>query len=643
MTTKNAPQPSKILPGILNCIEYGFNLKTASMGCAPLCEYTYTDNKSVVYGYSGAQNTYQIPDQVDVIVEPEFDNYSLSSVLKTETDFKQAFSVNATESYSEVGFSGSASQGLAYTGSLFQSSDREYFLSFAIQTTYRFEKNMQSATPDADFMAALEVLTKIKNLDTDSDYQSFVNFFETYGTHTVKSGVVGGYIVAESAISKSLIKEQTSIKITESLEASFDDVVSQGSVNVEAMYSEDSFLSQYKSEISTQISAIGGDFEYSIPTYCQSVYANPVLLLGPTGQEVFQPTLMSMAEVATVLRLETLANLMTQAIGRYLDIPVSPLLQPLKPEKLGSSTLQTQDFLLIANMNCTQSGSHGAITAASGSAKPPLDAMSYCSAEFDSDKDAWVPQASCMIPVLNGDYLETKITQKMVPTFSAFKAGIGADDGNSYLIKPTPVTINLGSISNHSFGSDGFFVCTIQSSGSICAGSVFCSNNEGIVGASSVDVNSVMGNRYISQGSFCIPVRQAQEYSLSAQQSAGKIDVQGYFFALSNSMFSKEQNIDEGISYQAETDGILVATLDTSADEGGRGYVELKSAGTEQALAKANTIVATSVHMFIEDSINVPHNTTCLPISKGEWYVADYTPTSGQPKLKVYFVPFTRT
>ena len=295
-------------------MQTGFDPKTATAIGNPIFVMSYDDGKTAMYGPNDGQKEYPVPDQVNFQAVSVFSNKSISTVMSTQEQYDEAFSISVAGDFSGVAWSGSASASLAYTGGLFKSSDKEYYLNFSVQTVYHINRNEKLVLTPA-FHAAI---TGLPDTVTAENYGQFSNFFDTYGTHYLDSGSFGGFLVMETDMDKSLVESQSSTTITAAVNAAYNGAVASGSLSIDSMYNNNTFLSTYRSQINSKTDAVGGQHMEKIDGYIASCFALPDLLLGPAGDAALAPKMIPLAQLA--LGNARKAS-MLEATDRYLDVP----------------------------------------------------------------------------------------------------------------------------------------------------------------------------------------------------------------------------------------------------------------------------------------------------------------------------------
>lgn len=607
------PPPSPpVLPGVAMCMERGIDLSSLSFQPSKIFEMTYADQQTLLYGPAESQSTYSVPDQMQALQQPDFSNHSLKTLMKDEHDYKDAYSIKTTDSASGVAWSGSGSGSLAYTGSLFTSSSDQYYLNFSVQSVYNFARGTDILLTQA-FSEAINGLPT--SLTASGAYDAYKTFFQQYGTHYALSGYCGGYIVMESDIETSLVKSASSTKIAAELKASYSGMIDSGSVDVSTMYSRSSFLSKYKSSITLSYNCCGGQLSNDIKTYCESVFASPILLLGPCGNEALVPTLAPLADLAP----SAIKATMLDAMDRYLHVAC---LGSLHAIQYSNVSLANVEALVLGSIAIPGSGPRGTITgltAGSQGALTPGQASGTAFASAHISSNDYSPVAAYLLPVRNGDYVNNIAnTTCAAPAYSLYQANLTVPER---LAPVFGAWQNLETLTG-TWASDGFVLAGVQCPGDGERGSTLLTSGGNLAGACSAHY-FYAGDNWYPQESFCVPVRNGDQYTVTLDPTCGAPTITCQFLPIQPQALAvgAAQLCYNGQSYTAETDGIFVVVMSTVDQYGGQASVTL--AGTTEELATAPVLAATSVQMGSNPWL--PYNTVAVPVRKGMAYQFDAT------------------
>jgi len=626
---------ANLLPGLQACIQNGYNTVRADFLGAPIFDLAFYKGVTVRYGLSGEQEAYDVPDGISITVATSSENSTSSVLLETTSDYDEYFSSSVSGSMSYMSYSASVDSSIAYHGSLFQQGSSAYTVNFGKEQVYQARRNDTTAL-NANFKAALDALPS--TYGGEADREAFFTFFDTYGTHYLEEGIFGGYYTMETRIDESLMESSEQTDVTAGIQAGFEGITSSGSLSVSAAYGSSSFLSQHKSQTSISIYTNGGTPNDDVNTYFQSIYANPILLfnLSASAMSTVQPLSALISDTAKKAAFDSALQDYILAAAEAEGLIASP--QPRADKEVYRAA---SDGFVVATIVKKDDGSRGTVTMTTDSKASPATCRAMASIHKYGNSDSHIDAASLTAPVKAGDYYSTVMTTTS---------------------KNPQVTVSFVPLAS---GGDGTFgdwtsinanaAYTAASSGLVVA-FINCPKDDGsrgfIIGQQGsdatglVDVMSSSAHFYSKEDdwvpceSFCMPVPAGSTYKVSFLITSVSPVATAYWLPIKSPdvSLSKPESRTKGTVYQAETDGFLIGMLNASSD-GARGHLEIHVDAFEDDLDAASTVRATTyVHYYKKDNRWVPRNSVMVPITKGSFYKAVYTATSGKPAVTLNWV-----
>jgi hypothetical protein len=122
--------------------------------------------------------------------------------------------------------------------------------------------------------------------------------------------------------------------------------------------------------------------------------------------------------------------------------------------------------------------------------------------------------------------------------------------------------------------------------------------------------------------------------------SNGNLTASGEFGATGAvNVFGAYASKSTGTSYQADTDGMVVAWVDAD-DDGDAGGLDGRTGPTTGGTV---TRCQCYNHWFTSDKIYVYTASISFPVAKGQWWRVDTSTRAGTPVFYVWWVPFGTT
>lgn len=627
-------------PELTNYAANAYNAKDGNFLSKPVFALTYNQGHKVDWGPKREKR--DIPDQIRASVATTHYEVDSSLLMESKADYDRSFSASLDAEFSGVAFSASAQSSLLYHGGLFSSTSSFYSLNFYLQSILAFER--KDLKLDAEFITAITSLPK--NIATTEGQQKYFDFFNAYGTHYASSATMGGTIVMETDIKDSVLETSSLLDVSVGVSAGYQGVVRSGSVSVNAAYSSSTFLSQHKNEVMVSLNIMGGLPSEQISAWATSLYGAPSLLFSvPTLKNTRLTNLEVISKlVAPAGGDPAIAQNINSLLHNYVTEPTykDGLLSSPKNVSFGEVfDSKTGDGFLVALIEETANGNRGYIQAFDNKDPNPTTIRAAASQHYYTDHDKWVTSASLTMPAPHG----TSFLATSTPT-----------NGNSHTALRF---IGMGNIGDEAMGpwqdialnsdltapSDGFVVAYVDWNGrngarGFIQGEQKLENGDFTVVAGASQHVYSDHDTWIPTNSFCMTIRKNTPYRVNLTVTSQGSVAKGFFVPLSEALvlFDSFQSRSENITYQAQTDGFLIAYLFTNTN-GDRGYVDLFTHPDGGELRKLGKLATTSIHYFRKSDIQVPYNTAMIPVPKGDFYSASFTRTAGSPGIQLLWMP----
>lgn len=336
------PQNTSGLPPLGRMLWYGgINIVSYELRNAPLFVPTYDNGASVqMRDFFGMDLFYGVPDHVVYDSRMSSASQTTGSTMEYESDFSLqfGFDISAEESVDEVeSIEGDTS--FSYKGNLFSDTSRAYEMCYYVCKTGSFKVPAGPALLDPDFSATANAM-----LGVPANDPSWIAFFEQYGTHWIESCDIGGVFMMQSSVDKSTFSTTTETEFRASFKASFDDLISSGSLSASFYINTSSFYKQYAETMSVESTSRGGTPGSTEKDFFNSCIYQPTLLTiespGVCGRPVLQP-------ISSLFAGTDLATAIQEALDFYTGIAATAIFQ--EPVNLCVNALQEapSDGILI--------------------------------------------------------------------------------------------------------------------------------------------------------------------------------------------------------------------------------------------------------------------------------------------------------
>lgn len=610
------------IPFLSNAFLNAYNARRANFLGAQIFDFTFNHGNKI--RYNGAD--YDVPDQLTIAAISKLIQNQNTMSLKNENDYDEKFSAEIKGDYTGVFFSGSAYSNLSFRGSLFTSTEVEYFVNTLVYQTYTAQRNVHTGCLDSTFQQALNSLPSTM----EGNFQAFIDFFDEYGTHFLYNGNFGATIFMQTSAEKSLLKKLSEQEIEAGITAGFNGAVTSGSVSASAVYKSSSVMSQNQSSFSLYFESLGGSLTQDIKQFEASVPDQPVLLLtsyGSLGPAQFTP----ISQLCTDTNKQVLIN---EAIKSYML---------LAQEEDGLISIPT---LLTADVS-KNAASDGMILATLYETAGPVqdlavsnaaDKTATASVHYSSSIKAYIPAAVSLLPVREKDAYSYSNTGKTA------KANFLSVSELNNPVFGTWQTVTAGNVNQAA--SNGFLLISLSQAASGASGSATLatgntSSQLSTVGGPSVFVNT--SSLQVPANSFCYPLLKGQYYQVT-QSFSGTITSEYLFIPVNEiiSSLSTPTPRNAGTVYTANRDGFLVASL--AASDGSFGTL-CAAVNTDGGDTATPTIKA-GASVFNEKNslgISLPQNAICVPVSAGSTYrvfLDASLPKNGSPVISVQWFEF---
>ena len=304
---------------------HGYNARKGYFHGEPV--FALSHEKGQLARLGGENDCRLIPDQISALPAQASHTWQDTLWLENERDYEREFSGMMRGEYTDVSWTGLNPSSLLYQGRLFSQGGHIYGLNCHARQIMKFRRVQQFAGPSLDpqFVDAITGLPPA--LDSQDSLQEYFCFFNTYGTHYVTEGTLGGMIFMETAIKIPAAGHHELPEIGKRLNLAFHGMLESntfkaGLENVVAGPADS--LDQAPDN---QVDILGGRhiFDDGISGWARSIHEMPaLLLLGPQNSRQALSSLAPLSALADAAGAAwPVAGCMRQALEAYLAPPGS--------------------------------------------------------------------------------------------------------------------------------------------------------------------------------------------------------------------------------------------------------------------------------------------------------------------------------
>ncbi|NIZ08095.1 MAC/perforin domain-containing protein [Pseudooceanicola sp. HF7] len=617
------------IPNLHDYLVRGFDVPRAKFRANPIFKASYSrgfDHKWI--DWNGTKKL--IPNEVAAYTGIDSFRHQSTTILETETDYEQGYAVAVSAKASFMGFGASASSSLVYNGNLFQSSANSYALQYHAISHLKFQRtNLQGPQSlEGEFLKKLRALTPLEE-KTEESLSPYFKLLQTYGTHFVESGRMGGTAFMETEIQDSVFNEASSTEIEAALDVGYKGILASGKLEAEAAYDESEFLQEHRNAISIRVKSYGGTSSVEAEDWSDSLYNAPILLLVASGGKPvteFRP-ISDLAELAGVDQPERIAESLLDATLLY------SLLDETAPGLIGSGrklgTLgHSHDMNKEAGFVLGTAFSHDARGLLSGKSGPEMTPGKVrVSQRIDGHSPLGLEYGSVLLPVpqkdryvldwtgdINQAHTEGRQYQLGVSTVSSFLGDYTAidelDAGGIPVSVVSPVDAML--VANFSIPDDNAATARLR---------LTTGTEDGNVEAEQWICLDAAGDGYATHGSMTVPLCADEQYYLTCERMTGEgdIKVEAWLVPLNMPHMTLQRDLDEDgnhaqirpdTQFRIDDDGFILGTV--TATEDALATVSIVSGPEQSTLASARQV---------SETVRVAAGTFCLPVPRNTSHV----------------------
>ena len=641
-------------------VKNAYNVKTRETRSQPVFKISYNNiddpektTKAIDWGKIKG-NDMNLPDQISGqprVVSKEFKENTFDKEEKA-----QAKSIDAQMEgeFETPMYSGKINSSVSSSGSSASRIESYFSRSYSVFSVLAFERiELGKESLDPKFITEINGLPK--DISNDISKKKYIKFFDDYGTHYITTGVVGGVLIMETIIKKSLISSSNSLDIKNTVEGAYDGIINKGSFKASMKIDTSNSQSLANTSLKAEIFTIGGEFnsdkDQTKKEWQDSVYNGPILLYGiPNNKELPLSRFKSISTLVDYASGDVaIKGNMELMLEKYIgETDESSILSYSHDDiKFGQVYNNIEEGFIISSIKKKNDNDKGLIQVMNDDNNSPTELRASASMYYWPGAICNVESASFIMPKPSGTKFikhkdisgKTEISQKYV-SFSGLK-GKGLQDWPK-----KEVEIGTQIIASE----DGFLMANIDWNDEDGArGDIICfiyETDKWVKVAGSSQHYYKNGGVLVPSNSFCVPIKKGSTYFFQFNKTSRDPVAKAFFIPLSQDVlkFGEFQPGDKDNIYTAEEDGFLLAHLDATV--GQRGYVDLYCSNNELEKLEENLIASTSVHYWEEGDVYVGYNTAMIPVPKGYTYKAELKKNAdnfpGLPEIKVTWIPLIR-
>lgn len=612
MTDKKTLPPGMRIP-----VTNGYNALKAKFTSKAIFEPSFSKGKTVKYGAAqGGKSSYALPDRIAFKKPWRASSASSTLLLHKKEDYDKYFSAPVKAEYAGLTFADAAQSDLAFHGSLFAEAERSYVVNFTTLLAYSIQrKDADELTQEcSDALAALP-----SEFSQDAKVrQDFFSFFDSFGTHYLKTGHFGGFMAIEASIANPLFEKLKEAEIVAGVKAGFGGFMKAGRMDAGIAYKASKFLGRYKDQIFINIYTGGGVRRDGVRAYFQTIPARPILL---TNTGAFGKT--EFVCFGNLIKDEARRKAFNKAVEAYISggDSVGSAIGAGKIQDMGGVYRTPADSLVMGTLQMSASG-QAEFRVFSGDSSALSTMRGCCSvSNYPSFSGKLIGNQVCyssfLVPVRRGDYYAVKKeSMSGSPDCQFLEYALLSRDTpaiGEWQVIDTDAPIKVA--------SDGFVVAAIDcvrnlgSQGAIF-GRISCdAKSYADIAAASACRSNEPYTCFASRQSFCMPVRKGESYIVKTEAKEGKPEYQALWAPLSEriSLFQAPVSRMRDSVYKAHSDGLLTVMVKASGTDG-LGHIDVRMAAEPNNLDSA-PIARTAVHAPV-----IMYNSITVPVHKGYYY-----------------------
>jgi len=582
---------------------------------------------------------YDVPDGMRVYVNLT-GAYSDVVIFKgIKTVDSDSFSTSLDASLGGEGVSVSTSTSVETTSMVSTDDTQSTTVVSAFWNIYTLYRDQVGALTDA-FTTALNALPTTY---TPGD-QSFVSFFQTWGTHYLANAHFGGNWVMNVEIDESVFNSLDTEKIKSSVSASFNEGVASGSTKATIESDTSTALNVDSKNTNITFHCLGGELNTEYNDWLKSVDANVALLNDATSVTTAAVT-PSFSPIWTLAPSGSDAQrALKAALHAYLPpaLDQEALPPPVGVELSDNLAAQGDGFLFgwIASVNIENSG--GQIVASSDNTPNPTQIRATACCHYNEPEHIW--SGSLLTPVRAGDYYNITwnpewYVQETFAAFQPFPLGFGEWEEfpcNQIQSGRPQDGFVLGRLWNDWDGQRANLIGQQVVGGQMtnCA-------------AASIHVWAD-GDVRINQESFCMPVVAGADFQVLFQVEDGWPGCQCFWIPIGAAYRMKPLLfLDPNRINTADDNGIVTAFMQAQvpddpflgSTEGSLGLGASQAADYSNPITRAQTAVQNTPF----PGKFIPFNTAAAIVRQGETYNATFSQSGGAVNCTVSWVAIVPT
>jgi MAC/Perforin domain len=240
---------------LTNVMCYGFDMLNANFVSVQIFSSDSTSGNTGNAAGSDSISTFSVPDGVGSVSNPATDIYSSTDLVQSFADFQSDLTGCVSGSFSTICANASGSASFQYAEAMSSSSSSYYAFGFDVVGVATVSRTAPGTLMQG-FQSALNALPATLNGSADQD--AYNNFFTTYGTHYLTSGVVGGMMVMTTTVDASNLNDTVTQAIAASVSAGFNDDLASGTISASGQTKSTVVVGSSQFSTTSQFTFLGG-------------------------------------------------------------------------------------------------------------------------------------------------------------------------------------------------------------------------------------------------------------------------------------------------------------------------------------------------------------------------------------------------